>query len=88
MQQDHPGWVQRQLGTRDTEPAAEPGRPEGQAETSEWVLAPFDAEETAALPGRLSAAAEALEAALREGVVAAMNRFNRDPSDAAEKPVE
>lgn len=31
MQRDHPGWVKRQLGTRDTRPAAEPARPEGQA---------------------------------------------------------
>jgi cytoskeletal protein CcmA (bactofilin family) len=31
MQQDHPGWVRRQLGTRDIRPAAEPGQPEGQA---------------------------------------------------------
>jgi cytoskeletal protein CcmA (bactofilin family) len=31
MQQDRTGWVQRQLGTPDTEPAARPGQPEGQA---------------------------------------------------------
>jgi len=31
MQQDHPRWVQRRLGTPDTKPAAEPARPEGQA---------------------------------------------------------
>ena len=31
MQQDHPGWVRRPLGTRDTRPAAEPGRPEAEA---------------------------------------------------------
>ena len=31
MQQDHTGWVKKQLGTRDTKPAAEPGTPEGRA---------------------------------------------------------
>jgi cytoskeletal protein CcmA (bactofilin family) len=31
MQRDHPGWVKRQLETRDTEPAAQPARPDGQA---------------------------------------------------------
>lgn len=31
MQQDYPGWVQRRLETRDTKPAAELGRPAGQA---------------------------------------------------------
>jgi cytoskeletal protein CcmA (bactofilin family) len=29
MQQDHTGWVRRQLGTRDSEPAAEPDRRKG-----------------------------------------------------------
>jgi PTH1 family peptidyl-tRNA hydrolase len=56
------------------------GRPEGGLDTADWVLSPFSAEEVADLAGRLDAAAEAAEAALVEGVSAAMNRFNRDPA--------
>ena len=55
------------------------GRPEGPVDTTNWVLSAFSSEERAALPGRLEAAAEAVEAALVEGVPAAMNRVNRDP---------
>jgi cytoskeletal protein CcmA (bactofilin family) len=32
MGQNRTGWVQRQLGTEDTKPAAEPGTPEGAAQ--------------------------------------------------------
>lgn len=55
------------------------GRPEGAADTADWVLAPFAPEETRALEAALARAAEALEACLVEGVAPAMNRFNRDP---------
>lgn len=54
------------------------GRPPALLETAEWVLEPFSEEEAAQLAERFEAASEALGAALLEGVVAAMNRFNRD----------
>lgn len=56
------------------------GRPGAGMETSDWVLSPFSPEEASLLAGRLEAAAEACEVALREGVAVAMNRFNRDPA--------
>jgi PTH1 family peptidyl-tRNA hydrolase len=45
-------------------------------ETRDFVLARFDPEEEAALPGLLDRAAQACEVFLAEGVAAAMNRFN------------
>ncbi|HJO23481.1 MAG: aminoacyl-tRNA hydrolase [Myxococcota bacterium] len=56
------------------------GRPEGLADTADWVLAPFSAEEEVAVRRRVEAAAEAIEAFLLEGIVPAMNRFNTDPA--------
>jgi len=53
-------------------------RPPPGADTAAYVLEPFDAREREELPDLLDRACEALECALREGVVAAMNRFNRD----------
>jgi PTH1 family peptidyl-tRNA hydrolase len=62
------------------------GRPPAPLDTAEWVLEPFSEEEEAQLGERIEAASEALATALFEGVVAAMNRFNRDvasePGDA------
>jgi len=52
------------------------GRPSLPMETKDFVLARFDAEEEAALPGLLDRAAQATECFLAEGVAAAMNRFN------------
>jgi hypothetical protein len=49
------------------------------------VLAPFTAEEEAALPARLDAATDAIELAIAEGVARAMNRVNAPPP-AAETP--
>lgn len=63
------------------------GRPAGMLDTIEWVLAPFSAEECAALPARLGAGAEALEVALCDGVEAAMNRFNRAEPDTDEESI-
>jgi PTH1 family peptidyl-tRNA hydrolase len=60
------------------------GRPEGPMDTADYVLQPFSPDEAAELDGRLSAAVEALHAALVEGLTAAMNRDNPDgtaPSD-------
>jgi len=59
------------------------GRPAADQETSDHVLEAFSAEEQAVLPERIARAARALEAALRLGVAAAMNEFNRDPNAAA-----
>jgi PTH1 family peptidyl-tRNA hydrolase len=60
------------------------GRPPALLETAEWVLELFSEEEEAQLAERFEAASEALGAALLEGVVAAMNRFNRDTASEAE----
>ena len=43
------------------------------------MLEAFSAAEQAVLPERIERAARAVEAALRHGVAAAMNEFNRDP---------
>lgn len=56
------------------------GRPAGTADTADWVLSPFSADEEAVLSERLEHAVAALEAILLDGVEAAMNRFNRDPA--------
>lgn len=52
------------------------GRPSVPMQTRDFVLARFDAEEEAALPGLLDRAAQAVECFLSEGIAAAMNRFN------------
>jgi len=59
------------------------GRPPAGADPVAWVLAPFAPEERARLPGLLDAGAAAVEAVLREGVHAAMNRVNRPPEASA-----
>jgi PTH1 family peptidyl-tRNA hydrolase len=59
------------------------GRPPPLLDTADWVLEPFSEEEAAQLGPRVEAACEALGAALLEGVVAAMNRFNRDAASEA-----
>jgi PTH1 family peptidyl-tRNA hydrolase len=58
------------------------GRPPAGVDPVDHVLAPFTAEEAASLAPYLERAADAIEAVLAEGVGAAMNRFNRDPSPA------
>ena len=60
------------------------GRPPDGMETSDYVLEPFAPDEQAELDERVRAAAEAVEAALFEGVERAMNRVNRDPAPAPE----
>jgi len=52
------------------------GRPLVAMETADYVLGRFSKEEEAALPAHLERAADAVECFLREGVAAAMNRFN------------
>lgn len=58
------------------------GRPPESDDTADHVLAPFSAEEAARLPELIARASEAAGVALREGVVSAMNGFNREPSRA------
>ena len=60
------------------------GRPEAGGDTAAHVLEPFSALEELQLPAQLQRASEALEIALREGIPAAMTRFNRDPEVAPE----
>ena len=52
------------------------GRPPPGADPVDYVLAPFGREEAAALPERIEAAADALEAMLGGGIATAMNQFN------------
>jgi len=52
------------------------GRPPPGEDPVEYVLAPFAAEQRAALDARIALAADAIEAILAEGVAIAMNRFN------------
>ncbi|MCL4684284.1 aminoacyl-tRNA hydrolase [Myxococcota bacterium] len=52
------------------------GRPPAGEDPVEYVLAPFDAGQRAALPELLDRAADAVEAILVDGVQRAMNRFN------------
>jgi peptidyl-tRNA hydrolase, PTH1 family len=54
------------------------GRPAAEQETADHVLEAFSAAERTVLPDRIERAARAAEAALRHGVAAAMNEFNRD----------
>jgi len=53
------------------------GRPESESDPVDWVLDPFSDEEEVALEQRIPLAAEAVGSILCDGVVAAMNRYNR-----------
>jgi len=53
-------------------------RPPPGDDTAAYVLEPFTPSEAERLPALLERACEALECALRQGVVPAMNRHNRD----------
>ena len=55
------------------------GRPATDQDTADHVLEPFSDEERKLLPERIDRAARAVEVALRRGVAAAMNEYNRDP---------
>jgi PTH1 family peptidyl-tRNA hydrolase len=59
------------------------GRPAESQETADHVLETFSAAEQATLPEHVERASQALEVALRRGVAAAMNEFNRDPDAGA-----
>lgn len=56
------------------------GRPREDAGAVEHVLERFSPEEERRLPGHIERAARAVAATLIEGVTAAMNTYNRDPS--------
>jgi PTH1 family peptidyl-tRNA hydrolase len=60
------------------------GRPSTPMDVTDWVLQRFSPDQEQALPGLLATAADAIDVWLREGVAAAMNRFNR----AADPPVD
>lgn len=63
------------------------GRSESGRDTADWVLERFSAQEEARLGACLEAAADAVDAALFEGVGAAMNQVNRAPASEAEEPL-
>ena len=54
------------------------GRPDAGTEAVDWVLQSFSATEEIALERRIPLATEAIGAILLDGVVASMNRYNRD----------
>jgi PTH1 family peptidyl-tRNA hydrolase len=57
------------------------GRPPPAWEGADYVLADFSPEERHALPNLLEEAAGATRAIVEDGLVAAMNRFNRRKKD-------
>ncbi len=64
------------------------GRPELPMDTADWVLERFSAGEEERLPGLLGRAADAVDAALWEGVEAAMSRINRAPASEGPEPLQ
>ena len=58
------------------------GRPTLAMDTADYVLQRFSSEEKAALEGRIAEAARAIRAIFVDGLVAAMNHYNRDPEAA------
>lgn len=55
------------------------GRPPDGVDPAGFVLTPFSAQERAMIEPALDRAADAVEAVVREGLAAAMNRFNAKP---------
>ena len=62
------------------------GRPQTPMDVTAWVLERFSPEQEQALPALVASAADAIDAWLREGLEAAMNRFNRSAGP-SENPV-
>jgi PTH1 family peptidyl-tRNA hydrolase len=60
-------------------------RPPGSLDPAEYVLQPFGAEDQDLVAETLERAVEAVECWLADGVVAAMDRFNRPPPSAGEE---
>ncbi len=52
------------------------GHPGASNAVIDWVLAPFSGDEESELPAAVDRAADAIEAALRDGIPAAMGQFN------------
>lgn len=65
------GFARVRCGVAPADPSAEIG-----SDLAEYVLRPFDADEREAADAMTARAAEAVEVALRDGVDAAMARFN------------
>lgn len=63
------------IGGAKPEERAHPGQ-----DLADFVLSPFSAAESAALPAFLEKAADCVECVLKSGVNAAMNSFNKKPS--------
>ena len=57
-------------------------RPTGSLDPADYVLEPFGSEEQALVTSTLDRAVEAVESWLADGIVAAMDRFNRPPGTA------
>jgi PTH1 family peptidyl-tRNA hydrolase len=60
-------------------------RPAGSLDPAEYVLQPFAQEDRALITETLARAVEAVESWLADGIVAAMDRFNRPPPGAADR---
>lgn len=52
------------------------GRPQGDEDAADYVLSDFSSEERAVIEGTIVRVAEAVLCLLREGIVAAMNKYN------------
>jgi PTH1 family peptidyl-tRNA hydrolase len=61
------------------------GRPATPIDVTDWVLQRFSPEQEQALGGLVSQAADALDAWLREGLAAAMNRYNRAADESGDR---
>lgn len=56
-------------------------RPRGRKDPAEYVLQPFDEDQQALVAGAVARAVAAIECWLAEGILAAMDRFNRPPAE-------
>ncbi len=75
-------WLRVRIGIA---PQGEQAAQTARLRRSEFVLAPFRKAELAVLDEALDKAADAVEAILKDGPAAAMNRFNRREEEAAEE---
>ena len=72
--------ITKALGTKDyVRVRAGVGRPPGRMDTADFVLKDFSATERKELPFLLDTAADAVEAVVTEGIVAAQNRIHARP---------
>jgi peptidyl-tRNA hydrolase, PTH1 family len=75
-------WLRVRIGIA---PSGEQAAQTARLRRTDFVLAPFRKAELAVLDEALDKAADAVEAILKDGPAAAMNRFNRRDEDAAEE---